>query len=104
MRKAKRDDIAYIQRDLEALKHTLDLVLRPYKADVKSLRMANQSLRETARAKEREVEVLLNVIVEYHPEMLDDALAALVDRSRCSWKKFRASWRHRLGVESMEKG
>ena len=103
MKKVKRDDIAYIQQDLEAPKHTLDHVLRPYKADVKYLRAENLSLRESARAKEREVEVLLRVIADQHPDMLDDALGALIERTRCSWKKFRASWRHRLGVEPLEK-
>jgi hypothetical protein len=94
----KKDVLVYIQRDLEQLKHTLDKILRPFKTEVKQLREENNSLREGAHAKEREVEAVLLLIAKRHPETLDDALGVLVDPNRRGWKKFRENWRHRLGV------
>jgi len=41
----KQDNLVYIQRDLEAIKNTLDSILKPYKAEVKQLRTNNLSLR-----------------------------------------------------------
>ncbi len=98
--KPKQDDIVYIQRDLEAIKHTLDKVLKPYKMDVKRLREENLSLREGARAREREIEGILLVIAKKHPETVDDILASLVSPSRRGWRKFRDGWRYRLGLDT----
>jgi hypothetical protein len=95
----KKDVLVYIQRDLEAIKHTLDRYLKPYKADLKQLREENLSLRENARAKEGEVEAVMRVVARKHPELVDELLAALVDPERRGWKKFRANWRYRLGLE-----
>lgn len=95
----KKDDIFYVQRDLEQIKHTLDAILKPYKADVRRLQEENISLREGARAREREIESIMLVIAKQHPEMVDDLLASLVSPSRRGWKKFRASWRYRLGLD-----
>ncbi len=95
----KKPDIVYIQRDLEAIKHTLDEILRPYKADVKNLRAENASLRGSIASKEDSVERLMRLIAKRWPEALDDVLSAMVDPNRRGWKKFRSNWLHRLGLE-----
>lgn len=99
--KKKQPDIVYIQRDLEALKHTLDTILRPYKADVKNLRAENTSLRGCISRKEEEQDKLLRFIAARCPELLDDALGVLLDPTRRGWKKFRSNWLHRLGLEPL---
>jgi len=99
LRSKDRPDIVYVQRDLEAIKHTLDEILRPYKADVKNLRAENASLRAGITSKEDEVERLMRFIAKRWPEALDDALSALIDPNRKGWKKFRSNWLHRLGLE-----
>lgn len=97
--RTKPSSIDCIQRDLEAIKHTLDKILRPYKGDVKTLRDENASLRSGIARANEDVERLVRFIAERDPETLDGALALLVDPSRGSWKKFRSNWRHRLGLD-----
>lgn len=96
--KAKRDDLVYIQRDIEALKHTLDKVLRPYKTDVKRLSEANRSHVENLRRKHRETEELMALIARKAPGLFDDALGVLADPNRRGWKKFRESWYRRMEI------
>jgi hypothetical protein len=95
----KKDDIVYIQRDLEAIKHTLDKVLRPYKTDVKSLKEHNASLLANICRKERDIEAIMRIIAHRHPESVDDALSVMLNPSRRGSKTFLRGWRHRLGVE-----
>lgn len=91
--------IEYIQSDLNQLKHTIDKVLRPYKGDVKSLQSTNGSLRAGIARIEEDQEKLLRLISTRAPDLLDDALALLLDRNRKGWKKFRNNWLLRLGAE-----
>lgn len=94
--RTKKDDLVYIQRDLEAIKHTLDKVLRPYKSDVRSLRAENLSLREGLRRADADKELLLRFIDETDPSLLETALAVLLDPKRSGWEKFRDGWLRRL--------
>jgi len=93
-----KEPLVYIQRDLEEIKHALHQHLRPYKSDVKSLREMNASFRATVHRKDEEIERLLMLIAKKAPDLLDDALAALVDPQRRGWKVFRRNWLARLGV------
>lgn len=96
----KQDPIVYLQRDIEAMKHTLDKILRPYKADVRHLRAENVSLRAGIARKDKDIEGLMFLVAQFAPGKLDDALAILCDTDRKGWKKFRANWLQRLGLEA----
>ena len=75
--RTKQPDIVYIQRDLEAMKHTLDNVLRPYKADVKGLRAANLAFRESIARKEDDVEALLRFIAKHNNRLIASLVEVL---------------------------
>lgn len=96
----KKADMVYIQRDLEAIKHTLDQILKPYKNDVKNLREDNASLRAHAARTNADVFTLMMFISKYCPDALDAAIGTLLDPTKSGWRKFRSSWLQRLGLET----
>lgn len=94
----KQDVLVYLQRDIEALKHTLDRILRPYKADVKSLRDENASLRGNINKQAKDIEHLMVLISKRSPELIEEALATIVNKDKKGWQVFRTSWLRRLEI------
>jgi hypothetical protein len=89
--------LKYIQGDLQQLKHAIDTVLRPFRSEVKQLRVLLAASQEEVRTQHERIFKLMRLVELNAPHELDNAIELLVDPARRGFKRYKRSWYERLG-------
>ena len=91
--------VEFIHKDISDLKLAFDIVLKPFKSELRQARDNVDSLRGEKDRLHDDLAAVMQFIAKRHPESFDEALALMLDPSRKGWRKFRKSWRHRVGLD-----